>query len=878
MTPSEQNGLWLETPPLRFASRPGARVDFQHWIDSVYNWLTARLYAIRGEDDGQLIDQFYEPTNSWVHHARELAIVDPRPVRLRFDWEARGVAAVEGWSIDDLVVSGLEKWVTYLDPSADDDGDGLPNADELARGTDPENPDTDRDGIVDLTDNCPSIVNLDQADLVTPNGTGDACDDGDGDGWADATDPCPAVFDLRPADLDLDGLGDACDNCPSLHNLDQADSDGDGIGDACEEDPGVPGPTHAPFELPYFVTDFIVDPVRPLLYGIAPVESAVVVFDLEAGRIVREFAVPGTPRALALSPDGSTLFAALEVDEWPGSFEVPSPRGMIARIDIASLTRTALLGLPFSPSDLAATRELDLVVASDSYYTSLDLLDGATGETLARLPVRAASLALHPADDVLYSSGYGGSQWLRVQPGGRLEPGGDFDWTENALYVDPDGSYLLGSSGRVALLDPVAHGVSGEAEPLLEGGLGPVAFDRPHRALFTGGRYYSTDWFTFNQVSRLEISRETISGQVLGLGVSGETFYLVYSPWYGNSRVATAPHPSLSGASNVRPIARLSVSPVAPYTTNDTLVFDASTSFDPDGMPTDLRYRFDLEGDGTWDTAWSGSPAVSRRFEVAGTRAVRVQVQDRLGLESTAQISVEIAFVEDVGLPVSDATPFTLPFAVGRALVDAGDAVMWAIDSSGQRLAAVDLAAGTIAREFSFAEGRARTMALSRDGLRLAVALTIPDPDGPYQDPIRYDAGQLAVFDTARLVKVAHHAIDFAPKAVQLTTDGVVVVEGSASDSLRLATFDAASGVERSRQEATSGYGEGSLAMHASQRRVYVSGWGGPGLRRFELLADGRLVETPTPGAPIDLCRLDLGRHDRTPSAGEKRTGVHDRR
>jgi hypothetical protein len=229
---------------------------------------------------------------------------------------------------------------------------------------------------------------------------------------------------------------------------------------------------------------------------------------------------------------------------------------------------------------------------------------------------------------------------------------------------------------------------------------------------------------------------------------------------------------------------------------------------------------------------------------------VRVQVQDRLGLESTAQISVEIVFAEDVGLPVSDAAPFTLPFAVGRALVDAGNAVMWAIDSSGQRLAAVDLAAGTIAGEFSFTEGRARAMALSRDGLRLAVALTIPDPDGPYLDPIRYDAGQLAVFDTARLVKVAHHAIDFAPMAVQLTTDGVVVVEGAASDGLRLATFDAASGIERNRQETTSGYGEVSLAMHASQRRVYVSGWGGPGLRRFELFADGRLEETPTPGAP----------------------------
>ena len=35
-------------------------------------------------------------------------------------------------------------------------------------------------------------------------------------------------------DIDGDGVRDAQDNCPDLVNPDQADSDGDGIGDACD--------------------------------------------------------------------------------------------------------------------------------------------------------------------------------------------------------------------------------------------------------------------------------------------------------------------------------------------------------------------------------------------------------------------------------------------------------------------------------------------------------------------------------------------------------------------------------------------------------------------------------------------------------------------
>ena len=59
--------------------------------------------------------------------------------------------------------------------------------------------------------------------------------DSDQDGVLDITDNCPAVPNLGQEDLDRDGRGDACDNCPSVVNPIQRDLDHNGIGDACQD-------------------------------------------------------------------------------------------------------------------------------------------------------------------------------------------------------------------------------------------------------------------------------------------------------------------------------------------------------------------------------------------------------------------------------------------------------------------------------------------------------------------------------------------------------------------------------------------------------------------------------------------------------------------
>jgi cysteine-rich repeat protein len=116
----------------------------------------------------------------------------------------------------------------------DDDNDGVSDEDEIDRGTNPLDPDTDADGALDGRDNCPDAENRDQADF-DGDGTGDACDDDDdNDGLTDETEWERQTDPYNP-DTDGDGIDDGRDNCPLVANQSQRDFDRDGDGNACDD-------------------------------------------------------------------------------------------------------------------------------------------------------------------------------------------------------------------------------------------------------------------------------------------------------------------------------------------------------------------------------------------------------------------------------------------------------------------------------------------------------------------------------------------------------------------------------------------------------------------------------------------------------------------
>ncbi|RMH52594.1 MAG: hypothetical protein D6685_16330, partial [Bacteroidetes bacterium] len=105
--------------------------------------------------------------------------------------------------------------------SADSDGDGLTDPQEIALGTDPNNPDTDGDGLSDGFE-------------VSNSGTDPTLADTDGDGLDDGTEVNVQATDPNSADTDGDGLSDGEEVLTYSTLPLNPDTDGDGAGDGDE--------------------------------------------------------------------------------------------------------------------------------------------------------------------------------------------------------------------------------------------------------------------------------------------------------------------------------------------------------------------------------------------------------------------------------------------------------------------------------------------------------------------------------------------------------------------------------------------------------------------------------------------------------------------
>lgn len=140
------------------------------------------------------------------------------------------------------------------------------------------------------------------------------------------------------------------------------------------------------------------------------------------------------------------------------------------------------------------------------------------------------------------------------------------------------------------------------------------------------------------------------------------------------------------------------------WVSGNTYVLDASASVDDDTPFSGLRFRWDFNGDGTWDTAPSSSPIVTRAFVGTGAQQVSVQVSDSCGLTTTKTRLVQfgrVARTIAAGTYTSDSwdglVVVTGPVTVNSLSIAAGTHVLFAYVPDAQGNGTAGLTVDTLA-------------------------------------------------------------------------------------------------------------------------------------------------------------------------------------
>ena len=641
--------------------------------------------------------------------------------------------------------------------------------------------------------------------------------DSDDDGLVNRADP----------DDDNDGVADELDFLP-WNPQEQRDFDGDYLGDIADNDDdedALEDGIDNHLELVDIVgsglegaADSYVDTARNLVYISYKASKRVDVLDLRSGELLQNFAFAHAPERMTASPDGSKLYIALLEQEHSYYWWDEDQLGYIAIVDLDSRQIVKTLTITIDPYDLVVTSSGKLIVTSGSgQWTSLIAYDADTGVELGRYQniYQGSLLSLHPTEESLFVARPSSSDIEKFNISG---PG--ITRIANSPYVGgyrsgydvwatPDGKYVLAGAGDLFLASDLSYvkSVSPQSTTIQN-----VYFDTAQNLAWLVLSDRSV--LVVNLTTFEAVTTDVIIGSLVGMASDADSIQYFLFDQSELLRVKKL-HPCPDCGANTAPLAKYTYSPPSGDTTH-TYTFDASLSTDAESGSA-LKYRWDIDNDGQWESDFSTIATMQHRFTIAGSRIVRLQVKDEGGLVASTVKSVSVAQGIDSGVVVDDSVAYTLDFGITDVLQDEARGRLYISDKAGKRLYVVNAATGLTERYFEF-DFMPERMTMTTDGSKMYLALLAQEHSYYWWEEDQY--GYIAEFDLEQSAHVKTLKVATDPYDLVITDTGKLIISSGSGQWTDIFAYDAVTGEVLGK----SGIRQASrLTLHPSQNWVFAA-------------------------------------------------------
>jgi hypothetical protein len=567
-----------------------------------------------------------------------------------------------------------------------------------------------------------------------------------------------------------------------------------------QTDFGFPGREHVPFNLPFVPAGLVAHPLAPMLFASDAISNRIVEVNLDSGKIVREFAVAFQPRKMAISPDGKHLYAGVLTHPHE-PYDFTSRNGYISVFDLTANYKVRDFEISIEPDNMIATDNEQVLIVSGSgpggVVRNYDASSGALLGSFSTVQL-SSSIFLAPPQNRIFVTGGSYAISLNLASDGSLSqvnPGAPAyrSGLYGEVFLGEGGNNLIAGSG--AVFDINSTGEIGNAPSRVIDSFSNAVLDPTNRALFT---VVGTIFRYYNSANFEIVKTNLAAAPFTELCLSGGRLFGV-SFGESNAVILEIPNPASGGANNQGPVP--SFITVGPLTTRAAVRFDASATLDDHDPIEQLRFIWDFDGDGNFDTEYSASPLASHRYYVPGNHQPRLAVRDRFGAVSEKSLSITVVVEPDPGEPVLTNAPFVFPGTyLSRIVYDSkrsrafatGDRVVWMMN----------LTNGIIERQWTF-ENQLGPMSMTPNGEQLYIG----------------SFGVVAQFDLSLAAFVQQRPIGVNAYDLVATDSGLVIVSGVSGFQGNIEIYRWMDGELAARIPA---YTDSSLSLSPSQEWFYT--------------------------------------------------------